>query len=263
MTASSNEAPPRIVVHDLLSSQRKTLVLTAERRRRERWAVHTAPFAVSPKNDAIALVFQAGRGNWYIHPDVLRSEIVLIRPDGTILRRLGSGAPVRFLSTGELLVEDQSGFPVPLDAVSPESGARRRLFDVPSRFFDVSADARRLVYMDYEKGGGKAVYVWDAGASPRRLAEGEFPALSPDGSLVAFGRRSLGDYHGGGRPWEAAIYVMRVADGSLRRYEIGGPAAAPPEPSDTGAWWSWAPEGRRIALTLEEPPDGEEAPQGK
>lgn len=253
MTAASHEVPPRIVIHDLLSGQRKTAALTGRRRQGEQWAVHTGPFAVSPKNDAIALVFQAGRGNWFIHPRVLRSEIVLIRPDGSILRRLGSGTPVRFLSTGELLVENQSGFPVPLDAVSPESGVRRRPFDVPSRFFDVSADGRRVVYMHYAEGGGVDVYVRDAGAAPRRLADGQFPKLSPDGSLVAVGRRSLADHHGGGRPWEAAIYVVRIADGSLRRYELGGPGTASPEPSDGAAWWSWAPDGRRLALTLDEP----------
>ena len=247
----TGDVPQRLVIHELVSGATRTLNLAAKRRGREQWAQHSGPFAVAPSGEAIAIVFQAGRGDLHIHPRILRSEVAVVRPDGSLLRRIQGGAPLRFLTTGELAIEDQSAFPVPLDAISLDTGGRRRLFTVPSRFFDLSADGR-LAYMAYEK-EGKAVWVWDAGGSPRRLTDGEFPALSADGSRVAFGRRGPDRYKGQGT-WEAALYVARIADGVVRRYELAGAALAPPEPSESGGFWAWAPDGRRVALTLEEPP---------
>ncbi len=247
----TGDVPQRLVIHELVSGATRTLNLAAKRRGREQWAQHSGPFAVAPSGEAIALVFQAGRGDPHIHPHILRSEVAVVRPDGSLLRRIQGGAPVRFLATGELAIENQSAFPVPLDAISLDTGARRRLFTVPSRFFDLSADGR-LAYMAYEK-EAKAVWVRDPGSSPRRLTDGEFPVLSADGSRVAFGRRGPDKYKGS-RTWEAALYVARIADGTVRRYELAGAALAPPEPSDSGGFWAWAPDGRRIALTLEEPP---------
>lgn len=72
-------------------------------------------------------------------------------------------------------------------------------------------------------------------------------------AVVALGRRGDATIKGA-RAWQGAIFVVRVSDGEARRYEIPAGAPSPMGLAGGRRWWSLSPDGRRLALTLEEAP---------
>ncbi len=105
----------------------------------------------------------------------------------------------------------------------------------------VSADGRTLVYQGYGAVSGDDQDLWivrDGGAATRvPLPQGDVefsPALSPDGTRLAFIRR--------GEDGNTQLYVSRV-DGTERR-EL---AAGVPGPVSANSSPDWSPDGTRIA----------------
>ncbi|MFT4196801.1 MAG: alpha/beta fold hydrolase [Pseudoxanthomonas sp.] len=113
----------------------------------------------------------------------------------------------------------------------------------------ISADGRRIVYVrggehggNWDRGkpfnpaslpAGEKVEIWSidsAGGAPKRLAEGDYPVLSPDGTRVAFVRD--------GQPWQVP------ADGSAEPRQLL---------STRGRVGSlaWSPDGRALAFVAD------------
>jgi hypothetical protein len=243
--------PPRVVVHDLAAGTVRVLGERARSRRGERWALYGGPLAMAPAGDWLAFSMAAGRDSPY-HGVVTRRLVVVARADFGGLRVLGPGVPVRFLGERELAVETEVPSGVRLSGIEPATAHRRVLFDVPARRYDLSADGRRLTF-ECAVGARLGVCTQDSGGPRRWLAEGEEPDLSEDGAFVGFGRRGAATVRGA-RVWQPAIFVARVADGEVRRYDIPAGTPSPMGLAGGRRWWSLSPDGSKLALTLEEPP---------
>jgi TolB protein len=82
--------------------------------------------------------------------------------------------------------------------------------------------------------------VWIAnldGASEKKIADGIFPAVSPDGTRVAFTTVEKSDIH-----YVRHIAVTEIATGNTTTFEN--------VPSDNVYYPQWSPDGKRILFTL-------------
>src|SRR5207237_675232 len=110
-------------------------------------------------------------------------------------------------------------------SVRPD-GSRLTPLLVPSRTLEplsVSGDGRTILYVG---GESSTIYVSHAdGTGLRRLAEGDYPALSRDGRRVAFGRSS-------------ALWIVGSDGRGLRRLAAGELQARP----------DWSPDAKALAF---------------
>jgi hypothetical protein len=249
--ALTKSSGSRVVAHDLRTGVVRPLRLSAHPRSGEDWAEYGAPFAILPDERLVALTFRAGTGHPY-HGENVREETALVRPDGGGLAHIGAGWPLRFLPSGELVVVQEDPWPVRLEAVALPPGRRRPLFQVPSRVFELSADGSRLAYPDLGNGVVARITVADLGSTPRALTEGDRPSMSADGAWIAFGRPRR-EHYASLQSWERALFLVRVADGVVTRHDLP-PGTAFPLRGSPARWWALSPDGRKIALTLEESP---------
>jgi len=102
-----------------------------------------------------------------------------------------------------------------------------------------SPDGRRIVYRDVVAGKEVITVIGVNGRHRRRIAKGETPIWSPDGSRIAFVGEddTLPDVPGR----EGSLFVVRP-DGSSLRQVTHGVSVFPMSPQ------SWSPDGRFIAF---------------
>ena len=102
----------------------------------------------------------------------------------------------------------------------------------------VSGDGARVAWVE-DGARGHGIFVQelrDAGGKPRRVADGDHVAWSPDGRRIAFlARRD--------DPHQAQLYVAPAEGGAVRRLTLLKGYLTDP---------AWSPDGRRIALLFAE-----------
>lgn len=171
--------------------------------------------AWSPDGRRIAFASDRNSGNW---------ELYVMNSDGTEQQRLTNtskedeGAPV-WSPDGEKIayVVDPFGDPTIWVMKADGSGSRRL---ARASWPSWSANGKRIVYTVYSGTGEGRLYVMDADGSDRRAApgaslierlsgnaDGEEPAVSPDGERIAFAATAGKD--------NEEIYTVRI-DGSRR-----------------------------------------------
>jgi serine/threonine protein kinase/Tol biopolymer transport system component len=121
----------------------------------------------------------------------------------------------------------------------PDGSPQRDLawFDA-SRAYDLSQDAKSLVFIELGSGEGRnaAIYVRRTDGSPAvRLGYGNRPALSPDGKWVA----SI--HH---QPAHSELLLLPTGPGELRALDLGDMHYESVE---------WFPDGKRILFTGNQP----------
>jgi Tol biopolymer transport system component len=151
--------------------------------------------------------------------------------------RIAVGGTPDVVENGDLLFAANLENAWHIYSVDPDTGERRELSSgVRDYGSDWSPDGKKIVY-DSESGSGYGIVIADAdGSNPVRIADGQSPAWSPDGTRIAF----VGE--------DDAIWVAN-ADGS-EAHAITDPATASRESSQqrTVDWNpSWSPDGRSIA----------------
>lgn len=140
-------------------------------------------------------------------------------------------------SQGELLYAKNDGLRWSLYALDPVTGVERRITDGAVRDYasDWSPDGTRVVFdreVDDSDLGGIWVADADGSNATQLVANGRFPAWSPDGSTIAFVHSEPGHGHG------SSIYVM-AADGSGVHPLTSGSVDFCP---------LWSPDGSQIAF---------------
>jgi Tol biopolymer transport system component len=197
--------------------------------------------AWSPDGGRIAFVSDRD-GNW---------EIYVMDADGTGQRRLTNtpvdeGAPAVSPDGKKIAyLVDPFGDPTIWVMNTDGSGSRRL---AGASWPSWSANGKRIYYTVYSSTGEGRLYVMDAdgsdkhalpGASPiDRLsgnADGEEPAVSPDGKSIAFAATA-------GKDNEEIHSVRTDGSGRTRLTDIPGNDHWPP---------TWSPDGTRIAFTSE------------
>jgi Tol biopolymer transport system component len=195
----------------------------------------------SPDGRHIAFVSDRD-GNW---------EIYVMAADGTNQRRLTNtpvdeGAPV-WSPDGKKIayLVDAFGDPKIWVMNSDGSGSRRL---VRASWPSWSPNGKRIVYTVYSSNGEGRLYVMNADGSGQRAlpgtslinrlsgnADGEEPAVSPDGKSIAFAATAGKD--------NEEIYKVQVdGSGRTRLTDIPGYDHWPP---------TWSPDGTRLAFTSE------------
>jgi Tol biopolymer transport system component len=118
-----------------------------------------------------------------------------------------------------------------LQVANADGSGMRTLFDVPFPFnYEWSPDSRRIV-VAHERGAMSVVDVGDGRVEHLPSVGGDWPSWSPDGKLIAFGRR--GNQIAGGR-----LHVMAPDGSGLRELSAQAIAEQP----------AWAPDGKSLAF---------------
>jgi TolB protein len=174
-------------------------------------------------------------------------KIFTIRPDGSGMRRVTSGAKsdgdpdwspdrryiafTRATMVGEHEFRGDPIFRQDILVVGADGGATRTLIRSGSDP-QWSPTGTSLVFRRYSKRGDPEIWLAGAdGTEPRRLGRGENPAWSPDGRTIAFERWAGDDYR---------VFVVGT-DGRNEHPLVTTPKLSGSSPS-------WSPDGKRIAF---------------
>jgi len=168
----------------------------------------------------------------------------------------GTGRPALLVAVRGLTGPRHSGALVLLD---PVTGVVRRTLDPALVVGDaVQRAADGTVY--YEKAIGCAGEIWTVpvvGGTPHRLLAGSRPALSPDGTRLAFSTAPIRDEDGCTAPLDVKAFgvaVRTLATGRTTVLTLPLELQVIPPPADH---LSWSPDGRRLAVSISSPQDNE------
>ncbi len=173
-------------------------------------------------------------------------------------------------SIGSLLIGMENG---PLAVLSPTTGAVQRLIPVvsaqsvpardagastgPVSVISVTADGR-TAYLQRDNGDGDNHQIIERlsldGGGPTFVAEGTEPAISPDGSRLAYLKPVSGNN------WPRTVVVTDTRTGTSTSWEMPYPHDAAPVPTPAGVnpaaelpdaqRLSWSPDGIDLAVTM-------------
>jgi dipeptidyl aminopeptidase/acylaminoacyl peptidase len=192
------------------------------------------------------IVYYTNSGLWAVDPSA-PTKLVRLRPEGTgdAGQFASFTVPLGWSSDGtELLFERED----PTDQTFPyerhlyilhADGTETQVTPEPVGGAAVSPDGSRVVFASSRDDG---LYVVDAeGGQPVRIADGEEPTFSPDGTQIAYlSKPRSGCCVKGGREH---VWVANVDGTDAHEILADEPALA------TGVWGlTWSPAGDRIAM---------------
>lgn len=147
-----------------------------------------------------------------------------------------------------------------LVVLDPTTGSVMRTLDpalVVGDAVQLSPD-RTSVY--YEKAIGCRDQIWTvslAGGTPKKLVEGSLPALSPDGTKLAYSTRILGDScikDSGTYTASFGLAVRSLVSGNTRSLPLHPEQKVVPPPI---GHLSWSPDGAKLAVSVSSSQDNE------
>ncbi len=150
-----------------------------------------------------------------------------------------------------------------LEVLDPATGAAERTLATGAVGDSVALSPNgRTVYFVVARGCQREIEsVPAAGGTPAPVVEGTAPAVSPDGTALAYARQPNESTPGcqmatGNPASEFAVVVRRLATGSETTYPLSPQAVASGLPMPI-MHLSWAPDSRRLAVSVSAPQDNE------
>ncbi|MCK6211385.1 hypothetical protein KZX45_12610 [Georgenia sp. EYE_87] len=174
------------------------------------------------------------------------ADLWSVAPDGTDLRQLTDlpgaegtaawspdGRQLAFTAFADAVPEDFLGGDI---CILDSSGLRNLTgTERSSEFAPTWSPDGELAFVRMDGRRSTIVAREAAGPAERELAQGDWPAWSPDGATIAFARGVVG------RGWSEQLWAVDADGGSLRPLtEVSDGSATQP---------AWSPDGRRLSFS--------------